>query len=112
MHWSDALRRASARYQVMLSSVVAVRCAGVDSFRRTVVNPKALQRRALAQGRSGIEKRERAASARATSMSPTSQRSTKRFSDAEQAAVRERAKEQKAAAGRGAGVKETAKATR
>ena len=40
--------------------------------------------------RSGIDKRERAASARVTSMSPTSQRSTKRFSDAEQAAVRKR----------------------
>jgi hypothetical protein len=64
--------------------------------------PKELQRRALAQE---IEKRERAGSARATSMSPTSQRSTKRFSDAEQAAMRERAKEQKAAAGRGAGAK-------
>jgi hypothetical protein len=38
-------------------------------------------------------------------MSPTSQRSTKRFSDAEQAAMRERAKEQKAAAGRGAEAK-------
>jgi uncharacterized protein YdhG (YjbR/CyaY superfamily) len=49
--------------------------------------------------------REHAASARVTSMSPTSQRSTKRFSDAEQAAMRERAKEQKAAAGRGAGAK-------
>jgi hypothetical protein len=36
-------------------------------------------------------------------MSPMSQRSTKRFSDAEQAAMRERAEEQKAAAGRGAG---------
>jgi len=38
-------------------------------------------------------------------MSPTSQRSIKRFSDAEQAAMRERAKEQKAAEGRGAGAK-------
>jgi hypothetical protein len=38
-------------------------------------------------------------------MSPMSQRSTKRFSDAEQAAMRERAEEQKAAAGRGAGAK-------
>jgi hypothetical protein len=38
-------------------------------------------------------------------MSPMSQRSTKRFSDAEQAAMRERAEEQKAAAGRGPGAK-------
>jgi hypothetical protein len=38
-------------------------------------------------------------------MSAMSQRSTKRFSDAEQAAMRERAEEQKAAAGRGAGAK-------
>jgi hypothetical protein len=49
---------------------------------------------------------------RVTSMSPTSQGSTKSFSDAEQAAMRERAKEQKAAAGRGAGAKVDAKATR
>jgi hypothetical protein len=45
-------------------------------------------------------------------MSPMSQRSTKRFSDAEQAAMRERAEEQKAAAGRGAGAKVDGEATR